>query len=157
LIGIDKLESEHWVEITIRGFSAHFRPVHVTEITGHATYSFEEGPGISPSLGALPTPAIMPTFGRELAPYKEFDICLQQIIPAQIVRNAASTLSSGLRVTLGFENLKIKVNPLGKRKEVARLPLWDGVSMDKNPDKLSFGQVKNMSVHETASATAKLG
>jgi hypothetical protein len=153
LVGIDKLESDHWVEITIGGFNGCPRPVRVTDIAGYVTYSYEQRPGSSPSLGALPTPTIMPIFGRELAPCKEFHVCLQQIIPAQIVGNAASTLSNGLRITFGFENLNIEVNTLGMRKQITRLPLWDGVTVDKNPNHLSFGQVKNAGLHEVVTST----
>ena len=75
----------------------------------------------------------MPIFGRELVPYSEFIVCLQQIIPAQIVGNAVSTLSNGLRITFGFENLYIEVNTLGVRKQITRLPLWEGVTIGEKP------------------------
>lgn len=151
-IGADKLENDHLFEITITGFNASPYLARLRDMAGHATL---ECPGDTPYSGPLPPPAFAPTFGRELAPHREFHICLQQTVPAQVASTALTALNRGLSIGFKFGSLNLQISATAKREETARLPLWDGLTAAKSSPVLSISRVIHVAVGEHASVNAQ--
>lgn len=132
-VNASKLGAQAVLELVFVAFNALDHAVSLEVIEGSIRYASVRN-GTHSSDGVLPVPAFRPgdALDRLIPDRSEFGFALTQTVPKDSARELAALLAEGGEIYLDLTGLNVMVVPEGRR-EMARLPLWEGVRLKQAP------------------------
>jgi hypothetical protein len=144
-VGVAKLQTEQVIEISARGFNATGVEICFLGIRGNIKIDPVEG---QPSLTLSP-PAMEDRFMEERVGHLgEFIIAIEQRLPPDLA-NGILNLTATDKVYLNLQSLNILAAPSANANKTARLPLWGGITLSKDPAMPNISRI----AYATARAT----
>jgi hypothetical protein len=139
------LEKDRHSEISMRVFNGTGNTVEFSSISGRIKFSASTSADQSRS-GDLPTPSPRPDMATLATPFQEWLLILTQRVPAAEADKLLAMLEAHIPIHFNLSELTIEVSAQDDRQNVARLPIWAGVSYNLGS---GFGQIISASMRIT--------
>ena len=142
---VDAQNVEDTLEITIRMlcFNGTGETIFAQSVNGHVLAT-ETVDGKEIPLGELPPAWLSEKYKTDSFPaYREFTVALQQRVPKTIANSIKILGTRGM--SLNLEEVNVIIASEERPNETARLPVWDGIKISRNPNMLHSG--RNLVLH----------
>jgi hypothetical protein len=124
------LQKDRHSELTMRVFNGTCRVVEFSGLSGHIKFNAPNN--VDPSrMGDLPTPALRPDTERTITQLKEWLLILTQRVPADEADKLIAMREADIPILFDLSGLNIEVFAQDDRNKVERLPIWSGVSYNR--------------------------
>lgn len=123
-VSIDKLNTDLFVEITILGYNGTGKFVSIDGVDGGILYGETR----------LPAPTLIGEKAniKKIPTAKEFVILLEQRVPRDIVDHILKILAAKQTAKFMLSSLNVRASFPPNLEFSARLPLWDGLTVDQS-------------------------
>lgn len=125
------LKAKHYLEFAIVGYNGAEVAIQITEVAGR----IRAGTGDLRDYVKLPTPLFQGVLNAE--PGKEFVFQMRQDVSVEQADEYLAALEDSKSVGLDLRELDIIVSSVANPQKRARLPLWDGVNLQRRDDIVS--------------------
>jgi hypothetical protein len=132
-LGLDLLKADRHVEVQMRVFNGTGSVIEIANMSGEIQVDLR-------TIGtkSLPPPSISSNTNQKTLASREWIITLAQRVPQELADKIADSIAGDQVVSLYFGSLNIQVCRPDHANETERIPLWDGVTVQKG---LRFGRV----------------
>ncbi len=138
--------SDRHSELTMRVFNGTGRTVEFSgRLSGCIKFNAPNNSDHS-SIGNLPTPSMRSDTERTAGQLKEWLLVLAQKVPAPEADRLLAMLEDDIPIHFDLSELMIEICAQDDRQNVARLPIWSGVSYNRGA---GFGQIITASIRIT--------
>jgi hypothetical protein len=143
-VDAEKAIAEHYLEIEIRAFNGTGVTISVDHLSGGISFATM---GASGPIYKLPAARLM--VEREgllgIEHNSQFRVFIEQRLPGEFTK-AFPTDPGQPGIYLDLASLWVRVNSVSATGEWARLPIWDGLRMDRVANKLVIGRLASASI-----------
>lgn len=136
-VAVDKLEQHGIITITAHCFNATNHPVALRNVSGVVSATAKD----SGSFGKLEPPSVSSRWEvHDISYLSLFILGLEQQLSSELAERV-HTMGDGDWVSLNFSDLKILFESKNDPKQVATLPIWDGVTIMRTMRRVHCGRV----------------
>lgn len=140
-VATGQLADRHILEITARCFNSTNHKIFIHKADGEISVSASDN-GASKPLGQLPPSLLVDdkVSAKDIKTDSEFIVVLEQRVQREIAEKLMA-LTPGNSLSLSLGKLNIVVASQWDAGSKARLPLWDGIRLYRDPDRVQSGRI----------------